>query len=246
MEVLLLKKIIYIMITILVLIISYPNIAKNQIYQNTTVSTNKLFQKKINIIVDELEKIKKQTLYNFNIPLTEKEEIKLQNYINRYDSQEKLKEKIQKNEDLILYVRNKLKEADLPPDFVYIIAVESTFNNKLTYKNTHGLWQLWYPGFKRFGLKNFNDVFCPKKSTKYAILYLKHLFDKFNGNQRHVIYAYNVGETKIQSLVNKYNGEIPPNKLPKITRQYIPKMIAFKTIVESTLGSVPEKLEDSI
>lgn len=86
-----------------------------------------------------------------------------------------------------------------------IITAESCFNVKaLSHANARGLMQLIPDTAKRFGVKNSYD---PEQNIHGGVKYLRFLFDRFKGDLKKVIAAYNAGEAK----VDQYKG-IPPYK----------------------------------
>jgi len=172
------------------------------------------------------------TPIELNIILSKHEETKKHNFIINKYQKEFYTKLFEVNKEFIDYVKQQLTIAKLPQEFAYIMVIESNLNPKVTYQDTHGLWQLKkYHYMKPFGLTNKSDLFCPAKSTDIAINYFKYLEEKFNGDHRLMIYAYNAGETKIKKLYNQYNGNIPLTALPLITQSYIPKLLAIHCVL---------------
>ncbi len=97
-----------------------------------------------------------------------------------------------------------------------VITAESCFKTKaLSHANARGLMQLIPDTAKRFGVKNSYD---PEQNIHGGVKYLRFLLDRFKGDLKKVIAAYNAGEGK----VDKYKG-IPPYKE---TRQYVKNVLA--------------------
>jgi len=97
-----------------------------------------------------------------------------------------------------------------------VITAESCFKTKaLSHKGAQGLMQLIPATARRFGVTN---SYKPEQSIRAGIRYLKFLIDRFKGNLKKVIAAYNAGEGK----VDKYKG-IPPFRE---TRKYVKRVIA--------------------
>ena len=96
-----------------------------------------------------------------------------------------------------------------------VITAESCFKTKaLSHKGAQGLMQLIPATARRFGVTN---SYKPEQSIRAGIRYLKFLIDRFKGNLKKVIAAYNAGEGK----VDKYKG-IPPYKE---TRLYVKNVL---------------------
>lgn len=159
-------------------------------------------------------------------------EIRLKDHYFRRFNNKSTKKNILKNYQYIRLAKSELRKAGLPDEYALMMLVESELNPKCYYQGTHGLWQLCYPTAKIYGAKSIDDLYCPVKSTKIAVQYIKYLHKKFNGNHRLVVYGYNVGDGKIGRLVKMYGGRIPSNALPSITSAYIPKMMAYKEILK--------------
>ena len=66
---------------------------------------------------------------------------------------------------------------------------------------------------------NIHDVWDPEKNIKAGTQHLKRLVDRYNGNLKLALAAYNAGE----SAVDSYNG-IPPYKE---TTNYVDKVIRY-------------------
>lgn len=96
-----------------------------------------------------------------------------------------------------------------------IITAESCFKIKaLSNKGAQGLMQLIPATAERFGVRN---SYSSEQNIHGGTKYLKFLIDRFKGNLKKVIAAYNAGEGK----VDKYQG-IPPYKE---TRRYVKNVL---------------------
>ncbi len=98
-----------------------------------------------------------------------------------------------------------------------VITAESCFKkNALSHANARGLMQLIPDTAKRFGVKNSYD---PEQNIHGGVKYLRFLLDRFKGDLKKVIAAYNAGEGKVE----QYKG-IPPYKE---TQQYVKNVLAI-------------------
>ena len=98
-----------------------------------------------------------------------------------------------------------------------VIMAESRYNPKAVSKRgAKGLMQLMPATAKSLGV---NDSFDPEDNIFGGSRYLKTLIDKFNGDIRLALAAYNAGSRHVK----KYGG-IPPFKQ---TRQYIHKVFKY-------------------
>ena len=171
---------------------------------------------------------------NFNVELNTHETGTYHKYIKRYRHDSQLRKNFYKHQSDFNWIRHQLASHGLPPDFAYIIVVESTMNPKLISGKYHGIWQM--SGYHCRG----NDIKCLysyRESTKYAIKYLLELKKIFHNNHRYMIYGYNCGYGKIQRIMKHHGGKVPYHSLPLITRMYIPKMLAAKHVLENIFPS---------
>lgn len=98
-----------------------------------------------------------------------------------------------------------------------IIHTESAFNPyAVSPAGAEGLMQLMP---QTAGMVEVPDSFDPHANIEGGVRYFKYLLDKFNGNVRLSLAAYNAGE----SNVLKYNG-IPPFRE---TQDYVKKVMAL-------------------
>lgn len=163
--------------------------------------------------------------------ITSTEKTKIKSEIKKINKDQNLQKTFKDNYQMFQDIQKKLRKAGLPEDFAYIIIVESKMNPKCKYKNSHGLWQINSYTGKKFGSTSTTDLYNIETATNTAINYLLYLQKKFDNNHKLMLYAYNCGDHKVQSLVRKYGKQIPQNVLPKISKQYLPKLLAAKIVL---------------
>lgn len=96
-----------------------------------------------------------------------------------------------------------------------VITAESCFKRKaLSSAGAQGLMQLIPDTAERFGVTNSYD---PKQNIRGGVKYLKFLLDRYKGDLKKAIAAYNAGE----GAVDRYKG-IPPFKE---TKQYVKNVL---------------------
>ena len=139
-------------------------------------------------------------------------------------------------------ISNKLAARDMPHDLIYLAMIESNFNpNAKSHAHAVGLWQFMSTTAKRFGLtvtRHTDQRRDPAKETDAALAYLSQLHTKF-GSWYLAAAAYNSGEGTVSRALKRVTGKstgtdadffkILP-KLPKETRDYVPKLIASARI----------------
>ncbi|MBI2091758.1 MAG: lytic transglycosylase domain-containing protein [Deltaproteobacteria bacterium] len=104
-----------------------------------------------------------------------------------------------------------------PAIIAAVVAVESNFNPKArSYAGAAGLMQINGVTARYLKIKNIYD---PKTNILAGARYLSELLEKFNGDTKLMLAAYNAGP----GAVRKYNG-VPPYKE---TRRYIEKVMNF-------------------
>lgn len=100
-----------------------------------------------------------------------------------------------------------------------MIEVESGFNpNAVSHVGAQGLMQLMPSTAKYLGVE---DTFNPEHNINGGVKYLKKLLDRFNGDIRLALAAYNAGSRKVR----KYRG-VPPFSE---TKNYIEKVFKLHT-----------------
>lgn len=105
-----------------------------------------------------------------------------------------------------------------------IIVAESGFNpNAVSQMGAQGLMQLMPSTAKALGVK---DSFNPEHNINGGVKYFKKLLDRFNGDVRLALAAYNAGSRK----VHKYRG-VPPFSE---TKNYIEKVFKLHTDFKKT------------
>lgn len=98
-----------------------------------------------------------------------------------------------------------------------IIMAESGYNHKAVSKRgAVGLMQLMPATATALGVE---DLYNPVHNINGGAKYIKLLLDKYNGDLKLALAAYNAGSTKVR----KYNG-IPPFRA---TRRYVKKVVDY-------------------
>lgn len=113
-----------------------------------------------------------------------------------------------------------------------MIEVESGFNpNAVSHVGAQGLMQLMPRTAKYLGVE---DSFNPEHNINGGVKYFKRLLDRFNGDIKLALAAYNAGSRK----VHKYRG-VPPYSE---TRNYIEKVFKLHTDYKKSKSESDKKV----
>ena len=136
----------------------------------------------------------------------------------------------------------KLDDRDMPRDLIYLALIESDFNpHAKSHAKASGMWQFMSATARRFGLTvkgKVDERTDPAKSTDAALTYLAQLKDRL-GSWYLAAAAYNSGEGTVLHALKKVTGKTKgtdadfyriASKLPKETREYVPKLVAAARI----------------
>ena len=105
------------------------------------------------------------------------------------------------------------------PELVHaVIRAESSYRARAeSPAGACGLMQLMPATAKRFGV---SDIWEPSQNIRGGVSYLRFLLDRFEGDLRLVLAAYNAGE----GAVAKYGHQIPPYRE---TRHYVRRVLGY-------------------
>ena len=103
------------------------------------------------------------------------------------------------------------------PDLVHaVVRAESAYKPRArSHAGACGLMQLMPATARRFGVR---DIWDPAQNVRGGVAYLRFLLDRFDGDIRLVLAAYNAGE----GAVAKYGNRIPPYRE---TRTYVRRVL---------------------
>jgi soluble lytic murein transglycosylase-like protein len=107
-----------------------------------------------------------------------------------------------------------------------IIMAESGYNTKAVSKSgAKGLMQLMPQTAQSLGVE---DIFNPLQNITGGVQYFKHLVNRFSGDVKLALAAYNAGSRNVRN----YNG-VPPFKA---THSYIKKVLMYYHIYKNHMG----------
>lgn len=153
-------------------------------------------------------------------------------------------------DDLLVYLRRmsgytemihaKAEAKGVPRDLVYLALIESGGNpTAKSPVGARGLWQFMAATARDYGLTS-QERLDPVKSTDAALEYLSDLYKRF-GSWYLAAAAYNTGQGRVAKVLKSVTGKSTgtdedfyriSSKLPKETRDYVPKLIAVARIAK--------------
>jgi len=122
-------------------------------------------------------------------------------------------------------------EQQVPPELVWVAEVESSFDRRArSPAGAVGLFQLMPHTAKSLGLSlwPWDERKQVEPSARAAAQYLRYLHGRF-GDWRLVLAAYNAGEDRVRTLLQKQKArtfDAIATKLPAETQMYVPKVEA--------------------
>lgn len=147
----------------------------------------------------------------------------------------------------LYYIVEQLEKRNMPGELALLPMLESDFRPQATsHKGAAGLWQFIPSTGRMYGLKQ-NAVYDGRRdikaSTKAALDYLESLYETFDHDWHLALAAYNAGEGTVRRAIKQNMRAGKPThywdlKLPKETREYVPKLLALANIIGE-----PEKHE---
>jgi len=137
-----------------------------------------------------------------------------------------------------------LESHDVPAELIYVVLVESSFKNKaMSPGGAGGYWQLLRSTARSLGLRVdswVDERMDPVKSTEAAAKYLRSLYDRYQSWPL-ALAAYNAGDGPVQKAIRKCGTKdfwtiCKKGSLPRITRAYVPKILAAIKIARDLDG----------
>lgn len=185
-------------------------------------------------------------LKNFDLPNTFLKDsifISMKEDVEVYKTKHFLRE-LESGNRFVPVLQKKMKEAGVPPEFLYLAMTESSFDPfSSSSAKASGIWQFIPETARRYGLVEnayVDERRDPVKSTEAAIAYLQRLHDLF-GKWYLAALAYNCGEGAVTKAIAKAGTDDinvlldeSQKYLPKESRLFIRKILMMSFISGST------------
>ncbi len=165
---------------------------------------------------------------------------RVQRYIRSYARMpEQMIELNRRSAKYLPSIMAEVKRRGMPAEIALLPFVESAYqNDAYSPASAAGLWQFIPATARRYGLPvspRYDARYNWKASTNAALDYLQDLNREFNGDWLLSLAAYNCGEKRVHKEIAKNRARGLPTdfwslRLPKETRHYVPRLLAFKEI----------------
>ena len=148
---------------------------------------------------------------------------------------------IERSRLYLFHIVEEVEKRGMPTEIALLPMIESAYNpSAYSRMRAAGIWQFIPSTGRKYGLKQTwwydgrRDVLA---ATRAALDYLQFLHDSL-GSWELALAAYNCGEGKVQRAIarNRKKGkrtDYMSLKLPKETRNYLPKLQAVKNIISA-------------
>ena len=166
---------------------------------------------------------------------------KIKKYEKWYSQRPEYMERMLKRSERYLYhVANEVRKRNMPMEIALLPMIESAYNPiAKSNKKAVGLWQFISSTRKIYNLKQnwwIDDRKSVVNATDAALNYLEKLYKDF-GTWEHALAAYNAGEGRVgRSIKNNKRRKRATDyynlKLPRETRNYVPKLLAIRNIIK--------------
>jgi membrane-bound lytic murein transglycosylase D len=157
-------------------------------------------------------------------------------YLNRPDYVRRM---IDRSRLYLFHIVEEVEKRGMPMEIALLPMIESAYNPSAnSHMRAAGMWQFIPSTGRKYGLQQTwwydgrRDVLA---ATRAALDYLQFLHDSF-GDWELALAAYNCGEGNVQRAIARNRKSRKPTnylslKLPKETRNYLPKLQAVKNII---------------
>ena len=127
-----------------------------------------------------------------------------------------------------------LAKNGIPDDFKYLAVAESDLSNATSPAGAKGVWQFMRGTARDYGLQVANEIderYHLEKATEATCRHIRRLYKQF-GSWTLAAAAYNVGQTRLKSEMDKQRGiSLFDLNLNQETSRYVFRVVAFKEII---------------
>ena len=216
---------------------------------NAQSETNTLGQKitvinqEKNINVDkDIHKYSIWTRINNGYQMKERPSRRIRNFEKWYSKRPEYVERmLTRSEKYLFYVVGEVEKRNMPMEIALLPMIESAYNPIATSRQkAAGMWQFIPSTGKIYGLEQnwwVDNRRTVAQATNAALNYLEKLHKEF-GTWELALASYNAGEGRVGRAIkrNKRNKKATGYyslRLPKETKNYVPKLFAIKNIISN-------------
>ncbi len=211
--------------------------------------TNALGQK-ILVIGQEKNINDKQNVYKYSIwtrinngyKMKERPSRRIRNFETWYSKRpEYVQRMLERSEKYLFYVVGEVEKRNMPMEIALLPMIESAYNPIATSRQkAAGMWQFIPSTGKIYGLEQnwwIDNRRSVMKATNAALDYLEKLYKEF-GTWELALASYNAGEGRVGRAIKRNKRNKKPAgyyslRLPKETKNYVPKLFAIKNIISN-------------
>ena len=219
------------------------------IITNVKSETNALGQQIT--VIGQKENIKEtKNTYKFSIwtrinngyQMKEKPSRRIRNFEKWYSSRPEYVERmLTRSEKYLFYVVGEVEKRNMPMEIALLPMIESAYNPIATSRQkAAGMWQFIPSTGKIYGLEQnwwVDNRRTVMEATNAALNYLEKLHKEF-GTWELALASYNAGEGRVGRAIKRNKRNKKPTgyyslRLPRETKNYVPKLFAIKNIISN-------------
>lgn len=150
-----------------------------------------------------------------------------------------LNQLLQRAQPYLHVIMEEVERRRLPSELALLPLVESAFNPTAHSRvGAAGLWQFMPATGHSYGLiqgRGYDARLDTFASTGAALTYLQTLAQEFRGNWPLALASYNAGPNRVRraQTANHSFSYWKLSSLPRETREYVPRLLAFKEIISN-------------
>jgi len=216
---------------------------------NVQSETNALGQQ-IKVIGQKENTNDKQNTYKYSIwprinngyQMKEKPSRRIRNFEKWYSKRPEYVERmLARSEKYLFYVVGEVEKRNMPMEIALLPMIESAYNPIATSrKKAAGMWQFIPSTGKIYGLEQnwwVDNRRTVMEATNAALNYLEKLHKEF-GTWELALASYNAGEGRVGRAIKRNKRNKKPTgyyslRLPRETKNYVPKLFAIKNIISN-------------
>ena len=219
------------------------------IITNVQSETNALGQQ-IKVIGQKENTNDKQNTYKYSIwprinngyQMKEKPSRRIRNFEKWYSKRPEYVERmLARSEKYLFYVVGEVEKRNMPMEIALLPMIESAYNPIATSRQkAAGMWQFIPSTGKIYGLEQnwwVDNRRTVMEATNAALNYLEKLHKEF-GTWELALASYNAGEGRVGRAIKRNKRNKKPTgyyslRLPRETKNYVPKLFAIKNIISN-------------